>query len=195
VPLITALRARGGDRLAIELDGMPWRIVPAEAALRAGLDVGRELEREHARRLRRELRRLQALRTATRALRTCDLSARRVADRLERAGTTARVREETLGLLARSGLVDDLRLARDRAARLSDRGYGNAAIDADLARQGIAPDLREEALAALAPELERVCPILLRRGHGPRTARYLAARGFGEDAVAAAADAGFANDP
>jgi hypothetical protein len=37
--------------------------------------------------------------------------------------------------------------------------------------------------------------VVAARGPGPRTARYLASKGFGEDAVEAALGAGFANDP
>ena len=40
---VTALRARGG-RVAVELDGRPWRVVPGTAVLEAGLAVGCPLE-------------------------------------------------------------------------------------------------------------------------------------------------------
>ena len=43
------------------LDGESWRTLPAEVVLRAGLDVGVELDRERARRVRRELRRHEAM--------------------------------------------------------------------------------------------------------------------------------------
>ena len=41
----------------------------------------------------------------------------------------------------------------------------------------------EAALEALEPERERAARIAARRGPGPKTARYLASRGFGEEAV------------
>ena len=194
MPTITRLRARGAGRLAVELDGRPWRTVPAEAALAAGLDVGHELDRERARRLRRELVRLRALELASSALARREQSARRLAERLARRGTPPRVADETMATLERAGLVDDARVARERAAALAGRGYGDAAIAADLEREGIAADLRAEALETLAPELERLRPILERRGCGPETARYVSRRGFGQDAVAAAAGVDFAND-
>ena len=50
------------------LDGESWRTLPAEVVLRAGLDVGVELDRERARRLRRELKRHDAMSSAARAL-------------------------------------------------------------------------------------------------------------------------------
>ena len=39
-PVVTALRARGRGRVAVELDGAPWRTVPLEAVYAAGLAVG-----------------------------------------------------------------------------------------------------------------------------------------------------------
>jgi SOS response regulatory protein OraA/RecX len=195
VAIVTALRAERRGRVTVELDGVAWRVVPAEAALRAGLDVGRELDRPSARQLRRELVRLRAIGTATRALKACDVSTERLRGRLDRAGIAPQIREEAVAVLGRAGLVDDARFASKRALALSERGYGDAAIAADLERQGIAQGLRETAVAQLEPEPERAWRIVERRGHGPRTARYLQARGFGEAALEAAVDADFANDP
>jgi regulatory protein len=177
----------------VELDGRPWRVVPAEAVLAAGLDVGEELDRERARLLRRELVRLRALGVATTALSRRDRSASALADRLERAGAPPAVRRRTIEVLEQAGLVDDARVARERAAALAERGYGDAAIAADLERQGIDAELRRDALERLPAESERVRPIVERRGMGPATARYLAHRGFTEEVVAAAAGVDFAN--
>ena len=195
MPTVTALRAHTAGHVAVELDGRPWRVVPAEAVLRAGLDVGQELDRERARALRRELVRLRTLGTATSALRRRDLSAQRLTERLTRAGGPPPVRRQTVETLERMGLVDDVRFAHARASALAERGYGNAAIDADLERQAIATHVRAEALESLEPELARVARIVERRGNGPRTARYATQRGFGEEAVAAAVGVDFANDP
>jgi SOS response regulatory protein OraA/RecX len=192
---VTALRARSADRVAVELDGRPWRVVPLEAALTAGLDVGQELDRQRARQLRRELIRLRTLDAALTALRRHDLSATRLAERLARAGAPPRQREQVIAMLGRVGVVDDVRVARMRSAALADRGYGNAAIDAELQREGISAALRAEAIGALPLELERLAGLVERRGSGPRTARYAARRGFGEEAIAAACGVDFANDP
>ena len=193
MPTITRLRAHGAGRVAVDLDGRAWRVVPAEAVLAAGLHVGDELDRERARRLRRELVRLRAHSVATSALSRRERSVSALGDRLERAGTPPAVRRQTIAVLERAGLVDDARVARDRAAALAERGYGDAAIAADLERQGICPGLRAETIDQLRPEHERLRPILERRGIGPATARYLARRGFGDEAVAAAAGVDFAN--
>ena len=68
MPVITALRERPRDRVEIDLDGASWRLVPADAVVRAGLSVGRALDRETARALGRELRRVGgARRRAARA--------------------------------------------------------------------------------------------------------------------------------
>ena len=195
MPRVTALRARTAGSVAVELDGRPWRVVPAEVVLSVGLDVGRELDRQRARRLRQELVRLRTLSAAASALRRRDLSAQSLAERLERTGGPPAVRRHTVETLGRIGVVDDVRLARTRASALADRGYGDAAIDADLERQRVAAGVRADAIEALEPELERLARIVERRGAGPRTARYAVRRGFGEEAVAAAAGVDFANDP
>ena len=189
MPTITALRAARPGRVEVELDGAPWRTLPVEAVLRAGLAAGRLLDRPRARLLRRELRRLEALSAAGRALRGRDLAAAELAHRLERAGVAPRPRAETLAVLDRAGLVDDRRFASDRSAALAERGYGEAWIRWDLERRGVAAELVESAIEVLVDERSRVGRILEERGGGARVARMLARRGFGEDAVELAANA------
>jgi SOS response regulatory protein OraA/RecX len=91
--------------------------------------------------------------------------------------------------------VDDARFARNRAESLAGRGYGDEAIRDDLGRQGLSAELAEDALERLEPERERARRIVMRRGPGAKTARYLASKGFGEGALEAALGVGFANDP
>jgi SOS response regulatory protein OraA/RecX len=130
---------------------------------------------------------------AGRALRHRDLSRRRLAERLEGAVPPA-VAAESLATLERAGLVDDRRVALVRAESLAGRGYGDEAIRHRLRAEGLAEEVAEEAVAGLAPECERAGPLVERRGVGPRTARYLAGRGFGEEAVEAALGAAFGQD-
>ncbi|MGZ4354554.1 MAG: hypothetical protein ACXVZ4_13515, partial [Gaiellaceae bacterium] len=82
MPVVTALRERPRGRVEVELDGAPWRLVPADAVVRAGLRVGGRLDRETARTLGRELRRAQALGVAVQALRYRDHSRRSLEQRL-----------------------------------------------------------------------------------------------------------------
>jgi hypothetical protein len=96
------LRERPRGRVEIELDGAPWRLVPADAVVRANLLVGRELDRETARALGRELRRAAALGVATRALRHRDLSRRRLEERLAGRGAAAPARRDALETLERA---------------------------------------------------------------------------------------------
>jgi SOS response regulatory protein OraA/RecX len=194
VPTVTALRAARPGRVAVELDGEAWRTLPVEAVLRAGLAAGRVLDRPRARLLRRELRRLEALAAASRALRGRDLATAELEKRLERAGVAPAPRAETLAVLDRAGLVDDRRFAADRAEALAARGYGDAWIRLDLERRGIADEVAEDAIGRLEGERGRLERIMARRGGGPRVAGILARRGFGEDAVEAAANAPVAED-
>jgi SOS response regulatory protein OraA/RecX len=158
--------------------------------VRTGLAVGRALDRETARALGRELRRAEALDVAVRALRYRDQSRQRLEQRLERRGSRAAAREDALQALERAGLVDDGRVAAGRAWALAERGYGDAAIRFALEGEQLAPDLVEEALAALEPERERV-KTLLSDPSDLKTLRRLAARGFAAETLEDVA--GFAN--
>ena len=195
MPKVSRLRAERRGRVAVELDGAPWRTLPVDVVVRAGLAEGRELDRPALRLLRQELRRAEALAIAARALRRQDLSERGIAERLTRASVAPAAVEESLAVLARSGLVDDARFARTRAETLAERSYGNAAIRHDLDRRGVAPDVIEAALESLETEAERARRLVERRGPGVSTARYLASKGFGEEALETAAGADFAPDP
>jgi SOS response regulatory protein OraA/RecX len=183
VRLVTALRAPKPGRVAVELDGARWRTLPLEVVVRAGLSVGEALDRPRLRLLRRELRRHEAIVAATGALRHRDHSARSLEQKLERGGVAPAERAATLDTLGRAGLLDDARFASDRARTLAGRGWGDAAIRADLERQGLDGEPVAEAIAALDPERERAREHAARRGGGPRAARWLASRGFEADAL------------
>lgn len=189
MPTVTALHADPRGRVAVELDGAPWRELPMEVVVRAGIAEGTVLDRPALRLVRRELRRAEALRVAGRALRHRDLSRRRLAERLEGV-VPAAAAAESLAVLERAGVVDDARVARLRAESLAARGYGDEAIRHRLRAEGL-PD---ESVRDLEPETERAKPLIERRGEGPRTARYLASRGFGQEAIEAALGAVFGQD-
>ena len=79
--------------------------------------------------------------------------------------------------------MDDERFARSRAEQLAARGSGDALIRHDLEGRGIAAEHIEAALDALEPERERAARLAEQRGRSVKTARYLASRGFGADAL------------
>lgn len=124
-----------------------------------------------------------AVELALRALRFQDRSAAELDARLSARGIASGERHEVLETLVHAGYVDDERLAHTRAAALAERGCGDAMIRADLDGRGVAPDLVERALAALDSERVRAERAVARRGGGLKTVRYLAARGFGEEAL------------
>jgi 1,2-diacylglycerol 3-alpha-glucosyltransferase len=182
-PTVTGLRERKRGRVAVELDGRPWRVLPADAVVRAGLAPGHRLDRRTARGLARELRRARALADATRSLAASDRSQRALEQRLTRAGHPPAAREEAIAALGRAGLVDDARLAVSRAELLARRGYGDAAIRADLRRRLIPADEAADAVAGLEPERERVRRLLETQRSSAGLLRRLAARGFSHDTL------------
>jgi SOS response regulatory protein OraA/RecX len=181
---VTGLTERRGGKVAVEVDGALWRTLPLDAAVRAELRVGVELDRVRLRSVRRELRRTEALSWAVRALRRRDLSRRSLEERLRGAGLNAEERRAALATLERAGLVDDARFALARGASLAERGYGDEAIRWTLEREGVDAELASRSIASLPPEQDRAAAVVERRGRGPATAAYLARRGFAEDAVA-----------
>ncbi len=192
---VTALRSPRAGRVAVELDGAPWRVLPAEVVVRARLAVGERLDRARLRTLRRELRRYEALAVAAGALRHRDLSRHALDARLARRSVAPDERAAAIEVLERAGLVDDARFGERRARTLAERGWGDAAIRADLEQQAVPEDLVGPALDALAPEAERARTVVAQRGGGIATARHLARKGFGDDAIEAAVDSSIADDP
>jgi SOS response regulatory protein OraA/RecX len=186
-PVVTGLRERKRGRIAVELDGRAWRVLPIDAVVRAGLVSGRPLDRFTARELAREVRRAKALTAATRSLATSDRSRRALERRLAQAGHSAAAREDAIASLARTGALDDARLAESRAGLLARRGYGDAAIRADLRRRQIEAETAASAVAALEPEPERLRRLLENERLTPALLRRLAGRGFSRDSLDAVA--------
>jgi SOS response regulatory protein OraA/RecX len=124
---------------------------------------------------------------AARALRHRDRSRRQIEERLARAGVEDDRRADALDALERIGYVDDSRFAEGRAHSLAERGYGDEAILALLTADGVAPEVAAGAVGGLLPEEERASAIVASLGASPRTAARLARKGFGPDAVEAAA--------
>jgi SOS response regulatory protein OraA/RecX len=181
-PTVTGLQERKRGRVAVELDGQPWRVLPADAVVRAGLGVGRPLDRRTARELAREVRRARALARATRALATSEQSRGELEQRLARAGHARGAREDALATLDRARLVDDARVAEARAEQMARRGYGDAAIRADLRRRLISPETATDAVSGLEPELARARN-LLAEAPTAKTLRRLGARGFSRETL------------
>ena len=185
VPVVTALRKTGRDRIAVELDGMPWRVLPAESVLAAGLENGTMLDRVHARKLRTALKRVEARTAALSALSHSDHTAATLRGRLDAKGVAPVDRDVAIETMERAGLVDDSRFAQGRAAVLAARGAGNLMIRDDLERRGVSSDLVDQAIRGLEPEFDRVRRLLAACGTSPRTLRRLAAKGFSEDVLEA----------
>jgi SOS response regulatory protein OraA/RecX len=178
-------------RVELWLDGKPWRVVPDEVVLRAGLAAGVVLDRPRARRLRAELRRAEALSAAATTLARRDRPRAQVEERLRRAGTPPPARREALETLERLGAVDDSRAAAARARALAARGWGDAALVELLLADGFDEETARGALAGLEPEVDRARRLAAREPAGRRAWALLARRGFAPesaDAVLGALD-------
>jgi SOS response regulatory protein OraA/RecX len=182
-PTLTRLRRARPGRIALEVDGRAWRVVPDEVVVRCGLAPGVELDRPLLRRFRAELLRAEALETAARALARRDLARRGVEERLRGRGIPPATEEAALETLTSAGLVDDARVARARARTLAERGWGDAAIAARLEQEGIAETEAAGALAGLTPESERAAELVARKSDRRRAAQFLARRGFAFETV------------
>ena len=131
-----------------------------------------------------------ALDAALRALRHRDRSTTELRSRLAEQGFESDERDEAIATLLRTGLADDARYAEARARALAERGAGDVRIRHELGRAGIPAGLVEQALDSLDDEADRAGNVVVRRGAGPKTARYLRGKGFSEDVVAGVVAAG-----
>jgi regulatory protein len=132
---------------------------------------------------------------AARALQHRDRSRRQLDERLARAGVDDAGRAKALETLERVGYLDEGRFARTRATALAERGYGDEGIQQILEQDGLSRAEATDAIAELEPELERAARLVARLGPGPKAAARLARKGFGEEAVEAAAAEVGATDP
>jgi regulatory protein len=140
------------------------------------------LDRPLARALARELRNERALGTAVRSLRARPLSEQRLRERLQSRGVRGDAEQIALATLSAAGYVDDERLARGRAAALAERGWGDAAIAARLAGEGLSESDVEAAVAELEPEPARGTR-LITGGDRRKAWTRLERRGFAPETI------------
>jgi len=182
-PTLTAVRRTRPGRVALEVDGRPWRVVPDDVVVSCGLHAGIELERPLLRDLRRALRRSEALEAAVRTVSRSDVSRRRLRQRLDARGIASPEAEAAVETLASAGVVDDERLARARARSVAERGWGDAAIAARLEQEGLPSEAVTLAIEELPTERERALALVA--GEADRLAawRLLGRRGFAAETV------------
>jgi SOS response regulatory protein OraA/RecX len=181
VPEITGLREISASDVLVELDGAPWRKIPLTAAARAGLSLGKRLEREDLRLLGRELRRADALAKATRMLARRPLPRALLEERLEKKGVAPVALEQAVDALERAHYLNDRSYALERARSLAERGYGDSAVRYILEQERVGSELIAEAVASLEPELKRATAIARSIPDRKRLLGRLARRGFDRD--------------
>jgi SOS response regulatory protein OraA/RecX len=186
VATLTAVRRRSRGRIALEVDGRPWRVVPDDVVVRCGLAAGVALERPLLRRIRTELLRAEALEAGLRALERRDLSRARLEERLRRRRPGSGAAEEAVATLEEAGLLDDARLAHTRAQGLAARGWGDAAVAARLGQEGLPAEDVRAAVAELLPEEERARAVAGSAPDRRRAWALLARRGFSPESAEAA---------
>lgn len=140
----------------------------------------------------------RALRTAASELARRDLTAAELHARLEAAGSSPEDASWACEWLAGRGVLDDSRVAgREAEVGARRRGWGRARIEARLDLRGVAKEDAEQAVAWLdEPTEAALAQAALARRLGPKltaagAARFLAGRGFGEEAVRRALDESF----
>ena len=183
MPEITGLHEVSSSAVLVEFDGTPWRKIPLTAAARAGLSVGKRLEREDLRLLGRELRRADALTKATRMLARRPLPRALLEERLEKKGVAPVALEEAVEALEQAQYLNDRSYALERARSLAERGYGDAAVRYILEQERVGSELIEEAIASLEPEAERARALLAAAADRRRTLRRLVTRGFSAETL------------
>jgi SOS response regulatory protein OraA/RecX len=128
-----------------------------------------------------------AYEAGVRALARRELTRAELSAGLQRAGFGETERDAAIDRLRAAGYLDDSRATVERARVLADRGFGDAAIVADLTRRGASPELIGDALAGLELELDRARRIAIDLGGGSRSLRRLGRKGFSEHSLEVAA--------
>jgi SOS response regulatory protein OraA/RecX len=182
-PTLTAVRRSRPGRVALEVDGRPWRVVPDDVVVSCGLRAGIALERPLLRDLRRALRRCEALEAAVRTVSRRDVSTRRLRQRLDARGIASPEAAAAVETLASAGVVDDERLARARARGIADRGWGDEAVAARLEQEGLPSAAIMRAIAELPTEHERAAVLAAREPDRRAAWRLLGRRGFAPETV------------
>ena len=131
-----ATRATAADAWRSRSTARRGASFPPTSSSARELFEGRTLDRAALRVVRRELRRAEALAVAGRALRSRDLSRRRLAERLEQRAVPPAVAAESLATLERAGLVDDARVAQSAGGRAGRAGLGGRGDPAPPALRG-----------------------------------------------------------
>ncbi|MGE0001991.1 MAG: regulatory protein RecX [Fimbriimonadaceae bacterium] len=138
----------------------------------------------------------QALRLAAQLLARRDLSVAGLQARLEEAGHAQKDAQAAVDWLQRQRYLDDHGVAhRETEKAVTRRGWGRLRIEARLEDLEVSADATEAALECLDEETEKslAAIALSKRFKGkievPKAARFLAGRGFSEEAVRAALDA------
>jgi SOS response regulatory protein OraA/RecX len=104
-------------------------------------------------------------------------------DRLARAGVASEAGERAVTALVAAGAVDDRRLAEHRGRALAERGWGDEAIRARLAAEGLGSEEIEAAVEKLEPERARAIRLAASAGDARKAWNFLSRRGFDADVV------------
>lgn len=183
VRTITSLEAAGEKAVRVVVEGSPWRTLPVEAVARLRLAVGQELTPALQQRIRRESKRSSALRTGVRLVSQRERSRAELDAHLRGRGFSEVERRWVTARLARAGALDDERFASAEAARLVERGFGNAVILKRLEAAGISEELCARVVSELPGELERARAVIARLGQSRRAIARLARRGFEPEVI------------
>lgn len=172
-----------------------WASEPGDAP-----EGGVEVEDEETERLTRKATALTIRQLARRGMSRWELE-----QLLAKRDIAPDVFAPELDRLEAMGVIDDASLAATLAfTQHSRKGLGRSAIELDLKRRHIAPELIDEALADIADEdeLERATELAMKRigqlsTYDDETARrrlhgFLARKGYGSSVVRQAMDAAFA---
>lgn len=134
----------------VQVDGRPAWTVPAEVVERLALTVGRPVAGTAMAELDRAADEEGALRAALRLLERRAHGRHELERKLRRKGHGDGAVEAALIRLDRLGLVDDAAFAEAYVAARAARGRGPERLRRDLRQLGVAPEVVERALGAIA---------------------------------------------
>lgn len=144
------------DGADIYIDDQPVMTVSADTIIEAGLHTGMQIDESKLYEIERTVTLVKAKNKAYNYLSYGDMSAKRLKEKLLRAGFSEDVCDMCVGSMREKGYIDDARYAAALARNMAqNKLYGPRRIVSELCVKGVERELAENAASELETDFEQ----------------------------------------